>query len=136
MLAAVSPSASCHDETLNTLRFANQAKNILNDPKVNEVSFDLRKQANKGGTKSTKFEKHLTVFTVYFLIASEDWGTVREHKQRRRREREKSKTTTLPGHHAFLYISLPSLHDCDVKISNFTFFGEHEHKRTTFFFCS
>ena len=75
MLAAVSPSASCHNETLNTLRFANQAKNILNDPKVNEVSFDLRKQANKGGTKSTKFEKHLTVFTVYFLIASEDWGT-------------------------------------------------------------
>ena len=42
MLAAVSPSASCHNETLNTLRFANQAKNIVNDPKVNEVSFDLR----------------------------------------------------------------------------------------------
>ncbi|KAM7451081.1 hypothetical protein ABFA07_001449 [Porites harrisoni] len=36
MLAAVSPSASCHNETLNTLRFANQAKNILNDPKVIE----------------------------------------------------------------------------------------------------
>ena len=67
MLAAVSPSASCHNETLNTLRFANQAKNIVNDPKVNEVSFDLRKkQANKGGTKSTKFEKHLTVFHCVF----------------------------------------------------------------------
>lgn len=36
MLAAVSPSASCHNETLNTLRFANQAKNIINTPKVNE----------------------------------------------------------------------------------------------------
>ncbi|KAJ7351842.1 hypothetical protein OS493_035325 [Desmophyllum pertusum] len=38
MLAAVSPSASCHNETLNTLRFANQAKNIMNVPKVNEDS--------------------------------------------------------------------------------------------------
>lgn len=36
MLAAVSPSSSCHNETLNTLRFANQAKNIVNTPKVNE----------------------------------------------------------------------------------------------------
>ena len=47
MLAAVSPSASCHNETLNTLRFANQAKNIVNDPKVNEVSFDLRKTSKQ-----------------------------------------------------------------------------------------
>lgn len=36
MLAAVSPAASSHNETLNTLRFANQAKNIMNAPKVNE----------------------------------------------------------------------------------------------------
>ena len=32
-----------------------------------------------------------------------------------------SKTTTLHGHRAFLYISLPSLHDYDVKMPNFTF---------------
>ena len=31
-----------------------------------------------------------------------------------------SKTTILHVHHAFLYISLPSLHDYDVKIPNFT----------------
>lgn len=37
MVAAVSPAASSHNETLNTLRFANQAKNIMNVPKVNEV---------------------------------------------------------------------------------------------------
>ena len=51
MLAAVSPSASCHNETLNTLRFANQAKNIVNDPKVNEVSFDLRKTSEQRGNQ-------------------------------------------------------------------------------------
>ena len=30
------------------------------------------------------------------------------------------KTTILHVHHAFLYISLPSLHDYDVKMPNFT----------------
>ena len=34
-------------------------------------------------------------------------------------------------HHAFLYISLPLLHDSDVEMSNFTFCGD---KATTFFF--
>ena len=41
-------------------------------------------------------------------------------RRRRQRERQKtiglmSKTTTLHVHHAFLYISLPSLHNYDVK---------------------
>ena len=31
-----------------------------------------------------------------------------------------SKTTTLHVHHTFLYLSWPSLHDYDVKITNFT----------------
>ena len=31
------------------------------------------------------------------------------------------KTTTLHVHHAFLFISLPSLHDFDVKVPNFFF---------------
>ena len=33
----------------------------------------------------------------------------------------------------FLYISLPSLHDSEVKMPNFTFCGEREHKATTCF---
>ena len=32
-----------------------------------------------------------------------------------------SETTTLHVHHSFLYISLPSLHDYNVKVPNFTF---------------
>ena len=43
-------------------------------------------------------------------------------------------TTTLHVHHAFLYISLPSLHDYDVELLNFTFYGGREHKTTTFYF--
>ena len=39
-------------------------------------------------------------------------------------------------HHAFLYIRLPPLHDNDVKLPNFTFCGQREHKTTTLFFFS
>ena len=45
-------------------------------------------------------------------------------------------TTTLHVHHAFLFISQPSLHDYDVKLPNFIFCGGHEHKKTTFLFFS
>ena len=38
--------------------------------------------------------------------------------------------------HAFLYISLQSQHDNDVKMPNFTFCREREHKTTTVFFFS
>ena len=37
-----------------------------------------------------------------------------------------NKTTTLHVHHAFLYISLPSLQNYDVKWSNFKFTSEQE----------
>nr|XP_057911998.1 stAR-related lipid transfer protein 9 [Doryrhamphus excisus] len=36
MIATVSPSASCYNETLSTLRYAAHARNIVNKPRVNE----------------------------------------------------------------------------------------------------
>ena len=39
-------------------------------------------------------------------------------------------------HDALLYISLPLLHNYDVKMPNFTFCGEHEHTTMTLFFFS
>ena len=47
-----------------------------------------------------------------------------------------SRTTTFQVHHAFLYISLPSLHVYEVKMPNFTFGGGREHTVTTFFLLS
>ena len=35
-------------------------------------------------------------------------------------------------HHAFLYISWPLLHDYDVKMSNFTFYGGRKQATTKF----
>jgi len=45
-----------------------------------------------------------------------------------------SKTTSLLVHHAFLYISLPLLHDYDVKMPNFTFYGGRRQSTTKFSF--
>ena len=41
------------------------------------------------------------------------------------------KTTTL---HAFLYISSPSLQDCDVKMTNCKFYGGRKQAMTNLFF--
>ena len=38
LVLAISPCAYSYAETLSTLRYANRAKNIVNKPKVNEVS--------------------------------------------------------------------------------------------------
>ena len=48
-----------------------------------------------------------------------------------RKQREK-----VIGEHAFLYISLPSLHDHNVKFPIFTFYRGPKHKVTIFFFLS
>ena len=45
-----------------------------------------------------------------------------------------AKQQLLHVHHAFLYNSLPSLHDCDVKPPSFTFYGRSEHKTIISFF--
>ena len=48
------------------------------------------------------------------------------------------KKKTFHVHHAFLYISLPLLHDCDMKLPNFKRplygVGEHNTKISFFFF--
>ena len=45
-----------------------------------------------------------------------------------------SKTTTLHVHHTFLYISFPFLHDYDVKMPNFAFYGGRKQATTKFYF--
>ena len=43
-----------------------------------------------------------------------------------------SKTTTLNMHHTFLYISLPSLHNYNMNMPNFTIYGERKQAMTNF----
>ena len=42
------------------------------------------------------------------------------------------KTTTSHVHHTFLYISFPFLHDYDVKMPNFAFYGGRKQPTTKF----
>ena len=42
MIANIGPAQGNYDETLNTLRYANQAKNIRNKPKINEDPKDAK----------------------------------------------------------------------------------------------
>ena len=63
------------------------------------------------------------------------FSTLRSNDADVQRERQKkkgliSKTTTSHVHHTFLYISLPFLHDYDVKIPNFVFHGERQQATT------
>ena len=58
-------------------------------------------------------------------------------RRRRQRERQKgnrlnSKTVTLHVHHAFSCISLPLLSDYDMKIPNFTLYGERKQATAKF----
>ena len=85
------------------------------------------------------FSKYLCQYNLQYKSATLSLS-IRELKQRRRqsqRERQKSsRSTTLHVHHAFLHISLQSLHDYhDVKMPN-TFCGERERKTMTFVFFS
>ena len=71
---------------------------------------------------SLAFTDFLTAVTAQPLGTS-----VKARRRRRQREPTKaigsmSKTTILYVHHAFLYISLPSLHDYDIKMPNFTIY--------------
>ena len=72
-------------------------------------------------------------------------GFFRELKQRAgRRRRQRERETSKKGldkqnnnfyvHHPCSYIPLPSLHDYDLKVPNFTFCGGRKHKKTIFFF--
>ena len=45
-----------------------------------------------------------------------------------------SKTTTSHVHHTFLNISFPFLHDYDVKMPNFAFYGGRKQAKTKFYF--
>ena len=45
-----------------------------------------------------------------------------------------STTTTSHVHHAFLYISFPFLHDYDVKMPNFAFYGGRKQAKPKFYF--
>ena len=81
-------------------------------------------------------------FLLFLLSSSSSLRGKRDFKiQRRGRQGERqktigliTKTTTSHVHHTFLYISSPFLHDYDVKVPNFAFYGGRKQATTKFYF--
>lgn len=94
MVACLSPADNNYDETLSTLRYANRAKNIRNEPHINEDPKDtmlreyqeeiqklrqlLEQNANQAQTNGIgKLRKLLTfrecVFGAYFVEGVGRW---------------------------------------------------------------
>ena len=65
----------------------------------------------------------IDVFSFLFLLSLfYSLGTLRSDDG----DGNRNTTTILHVHHAFLYISLPSLHDYDVKMPNFTMYRKYK----------
>ena len=75
----------------------------------------------------------------YWGLAGQLLGTLRSNNTDDNKNVKKtiglvSKTTTSHVHHTFLHISFPILHDYDVKMPNFAFYGGRKQATTKFYF--
>ena len=88
--------------------------------------------------KVAMFESSVVLYG-FFWQARPSMG-FKQRRPRRQRKRQKSNTFRLAKQELctcitlFWYISLPSLHDYDLKVPNFTFCGGCEHTRQRFSF--
>ena len=103
-----------------------------------------QKRGIKREVRGEEMETYSSPFDLPFLLLLLERSHHREFRHltkprpRQQRERQKtkglmSKTTTLHVHHAFLYLSLPSLHNYDVKWPNFKFTWERERQGDKFY---
>ena len=83
----------------------------------------------------------MSFIPLFYQELSEIMGTLRSDDVTATRTSKTTidlvgKTTTLHVHLTFLYISLPFLHDYDVKLPNFTFSGGRKQATTKFYSLS
>ena len=81
----------------------------------------------------------LHVHYAYFTFLCRHFMPYRDFKIQREQERQKnnwfnSKTTILHVHHPSLYISFLFLHDYEVKMPNFAFYGGRKQATTKLYF--
>ena len=86
-----------------------------------------------GAREVCRFHKfQLSSFPCLLGSISNDDGDGNENGKKST-ELDKQNNNFARAFHAFLYTSLPTLHDYDVKMPNFLFCGELKHKAMTFF---
>ena len=74
--------------------------------------------------------KHLAVRSLSFILV----GSLRSNDADDKAIGLISRTTTSHVQHTFLFISFPFLHDYDVKMPNFAFYGGRKQATTKFYF--
>ena len=113
----------------------------------------MRRWRNRPLHKLTRSHEYITLFSIQIWngreyegqvqkICSKDEtiGTLRSNGADDNENVKKktigliSKTAISHAHHTFLYISFPFLHDCDVKMPNFAFYGGRKQATTKFYF--
>lgn len=76
MIATIGPADYNYDESINTLRYANRAKNIKNKPKINEDPKDALLR---------EFQEEIA--RCQALLAQKGTGNKKAKKKRRKREK-------------------------------------------------
>ena len=95
---------------------------------------------NRGKNLHSWLVRGLLFATLEGTLRSDDAIVTRTSKKQKQNEIKtttiglESKTQTLHVHHTFLYISLTFLHDHDVKLPNFIFYGRSKQATTKFYF--
>ncbi|KRY23318.1 Chromosome-associated kinesin KIF4A [Trichinella patagoniensis] len=83
MIACISPAASNHDETLNTLRYAERAKNIKNKPMVNLDPMANQLLRLQKENEELRHALEATVYTKKYIGVSEEFIAEYEAMKRR-----------------------------------------------------
>lgn len=109
MVACIGPASYNYEETLGTLRYANRAKNIKNQPKINEDPKDallrefqeeietlkeqlkLRKSRGKGAGSQSFYDSERAKLEKDILAIQEDDSIVKQEKDRLIREVQEKK---------------------------------------------
>ena len=104
-------------------------KNMRNSA-IKKIIIIIKKVAHRYNLLSRKSTPRLTSQTI---------GTLRSNDADDNENVQKiigliGKTTTSHVQHTFLYISFPFLHDYDVKMPHFAFYGGRKQATTKFFF--
>ena len=115
---------------LKTEIFSQFSKKIVN--RRLHVAFLNRFCPSTRKRHSYRQQYHLIGACPYNGLSVRDVIFLKSRRRQRERQKKKKvyirKTTTLHVQHTFLYISLPSLHDCDVKFPQVTFRGGRKHR--------
>ena len=71
--SAYSPSSTCYEDTYNTLKYADRAKNIKSDLKSNVISVDFHVSKYAKIVEELKQQVRYDIYDILFFCVIETW---------------------------------------------------------------